>query len=70
MKRHKQIFKLLDEFLLEEKVRNVRIVGGISGLTLYEGSLLYVPVVHCQDYVLKYEITDDWLVITSTATAA
>ena len=70
MKRHKQIFKLLDEFLLEEKVRNVRIVGGISGLTLYEGSLLYVPFVHCQDYVLKYEITDDWLVITSTATAA
>ena len=46
MKRRKQIFKLLDEFLLEEKVRNVRIVGGISGLTLYEGSLLYVPFVH------------------------
>lgn len=70
MKKHKQIFKLLDEFLLNEEVRNVRIVGGISGLTLYEGSLLYVPFVNCQDYVLKYKITDDWLVITSAATSA
>lgn len=66
MKRRKQIFRLLNEFSIKEKVPHVTIKGCRTGATLYEGSLFHVPFGLCIDYVLRHEVTENELVITST----
>lgn len=66
MKRRKQIFRLLKEFTKRGQFPRVTVKGSKTGATLYEGSLLFVPFTLCDDFVLRYEETEQELVIIST----
>lgn len=66
MRKRKKIFALLNEFSTKDKVPTVRIKGSQTGLTLYGGSLFYVPFGLCCNYVLRHEVCGDELIITST----
>lgn len=66
MKKRMKVMKLLDKFSVQDTVPCVIIKGSQSGLTLYKGSLFYVPYILCTDYVLRHEEQDGKLIITTT----
>lgn len=67
MKRRKKIAPLLGKVFKKDTHVTVIIKGSQTGMILYDGPLLYVPYLLCDDYVLSYVHTPGRLEIVSTS---
>lgn len=67
MKRRMKVSTLLGRVFAKELHTKVIIKGRESGLVLYDGPLLYVPYLHCTDYVFSYKHAPGLLEIVTTA---
>lgn len=67
MKRRMKVSALLRRVFAKELRTKVIIKGRQSGLVLYDGPLMYVPYLHCTDYVFSYKYVPGLLEIVTTA---
>lgn len=67
MKRRMNVSTLLGRVFVKDPHTKVIIKGRQSGLVLYDGPLMYVPYLHCTDYVFSYKHVPGLLEIVTTA---